>query len=62
MYAANLGLVENVKTLLDNGADATRKTRGGVTALSLTEADSSCARAGRRLVAELLKAHLGKRK
>jgi hypothetical protein len=44
MYAANLGLVENVKTLLANGADPTRKSRSGSTAFSLTQQESSCAR------------------
>jgi uncharacterized protein (TIGR03067 family) len=64
MYAANLGLVENVKILLAQGADATLKTyasvtsKGGVTALSLAMTDSSCARAERRKVVELLKARL----
>jgi ankyrin repeat protein len=66
MYAVNLGLVENVKTLLALGADATLKTHasvtstGGGTALSLGEADSSYARAERRQVVELLKAHLAR--
>jgi ankyrin repeat protein len=58
MYAANLGLVENVKALLAHGADATLKTRHGSSALSLAQGDSSCARAGRREVVALLKAHL----
>jgi ankyrin repeat protein len=68
MYAANLGLVENVKTLLAHGADATRKTyssvtaNGRVTALSLAEGPSSYARAERRQVVELLKAHLATKK
>jgi ankyrin repeat protein len=62
MYAANLGLVQNVKTLLAAGADARLKTKRGVTALSLLEADSSVARAERRQVAELLKVHLGNKK
>jgi hypothetical protein len=64
MYAANLGLVENVKILLANGADATRKTyasptsNGGVTALSLAQAKSSYAPTERQQVVKLLKAHL----
>jgi hypothetical protein len=68
MYAANLGLVENVKTLLARGADATLKTHasvtsnGGETALLLAEADSSYAPKERRQVVELLKAHLAKKK
>lgn len=61
MFAANLGLVENVKLLLASGADATLKTKDGETALSLTERpDSSVARAERREVVELLKDHLAK--
>jgi RNA polymerase sigma factor (sigma-70 family) len=62
MYAANLGLVENVKTLLAYGANATLTTRYGVTALSIAEEESSYARADRRQVVELLKAHLAKKK
>jgi ankyrin repeat protein len=68
MYAANLGLVDNVKILLAHDADATRKTnasatsKGGVTALSLAEAESSYAAAERRDVVELLKSHLAKKK
>ena len=62
MYAANLGLIENVKVLLARGADATLKTDYGDTALSLVEARSSVARAERRQVAEVLKAHLAKKK
>jgi Ankyrin repeats (3 copies)/Ankyrin repeats (many copies) len=67
MYAANLGLVENVKFLLAHGADATLKTnasiasKGGVTALSLAEAESSYAPAERRQIVELLKAHLAEK-
>lgn len=63
MFAANLGLVENVKLLLANGADATLKSKDGETALSLVERpDSSVAREERRQVVELLKAHLAKNK
>jgi ankyrin repeat protein len=68
MYAANLGLLDNVTTLLAHGADPTRMTyasvssKGGVTALSLTEAESSYAPTERRQVAELLKARLAKSK
>jgi ankyrin repeat protein len=68
MYAANLGLVENVRTLLASGADAARKTKasahskGGETALSLAEEESSYAPAQRRQVVELLKAHLADKK
>lgn len=62
MYAANLGLVENVKVLLARGADATLKTKYGATALSFMEEDSSVARAERRQVAVILKAHLAKKK
>ena len=62
MYAANLGLVENVKTLLAHGADATRRTRRGETALSLAEEDSSYAPAQRRRVVKLLKAHRANKK
>jgi hypothetical protein len=60
MYAANLGLVDNVKTLLAHGADATLKTRHGETALSIAKEDSSYAREQRQEVVELLKAHLAK--
>lgn len=63
MYAANLGLVENVKVLLASGADAGRKSRHGETALSLAvRPESSVAQAERRQVAELLKAHLAMKK
>ncbi len=62
MYAANLGLVENVKVLLARGADATLKTKYGATALSFMEEESSVARAERQQVAEILKAHLAKKK
>jgi ankyrin repeat protein len=68
MYAANLGLVDNVKTLLAHGADPRLKTyasvtcNGGVTALSLAEVESSYAPAERRQVVALLKAHLARMK
>jgi ankyrin repeat protein len=68
MYAANLGLVENVKILLANGADATRQTyasptsTGGTTALSLAEEESSFAPAERRQVVAILEEHLAKKK
>jgi ankyrin repeat protein len=62
MYAANLGLVENVKTLLAHGADTSLKTRGGSTALSIAEWESSYAPAQRRQVVELLKSHLKSKK
>jgi ankyrin repeat protein len=63
MFAANLGLVENVKLLLAGGADATRKSKDGETALSLSERPgSSVARAERRQVVELLTAHLAEKK
>jgi ankyrin repeat protein len=55
MYATNLGLVENVKTLLAHGADA----KG---ALPFAESDSSWRGEERRQIAELLKAHLAKKK
>jgi ankyrin repeat protein len=62
MYAANLGLVDNVKVLLANGADPTLKTRRGSTALSLLQRESSCAQEQRKQVAELLKSVLDKKK
>ena len=63
MYSANLGLVENVKILLAHGADATLKSKDGDTALSLTEdRESSVARAERRQVVKILKAHLDKKR
>jgi ankyrin repeat protein len=67
MYAANLGLVENVRALLAHGADPTRTTypsvtsKGGVTALSLAEAESSYAPTERRQVVKLLKARLAEK-
>ena len=59
MYAANLGLVENVKILLANGADMRLKANDGQTALSLTERlNSSFNIEERKQVVELLKQHL----
>jgi ankyrin repeat protein len=54
MFATNLGLVENVKTLLAHGADA-------APALPFAESDSSWRSQERRQIAELLKAHLKKK-
>jgi ankyrin repeat protein len=63
MYAANLGLVENVKTLLANGADATLKSADGETALSLAEREDPLFRLEqRRQVVKLLKEHLAKKR
>jgi ankyrin repeat protein len=55
MYAATLGLVENVETLLANGADTARKSRNGDTASSLAGRPGSLYNPeGRRQVVELL--------
>jgi ankyrin repeat protein len=62
MYVANLGLVENVRTLLANGADATLRSREGETALSLAERPGLFNREGRRQVFELLQRHLSIRR
>jgi len=63
MYAANLGLVENVGALLAAGADSDRKAVSGETALSLTEREDRLFRpAARRAVADLLRKHVGKKK
>jgi ankyrin repeat protein len=59
MYAANLGLVENVKTLLANGADPSRKSTRGDTAASMASGDSSVNRDERAQVVELLRQHSG---
>jgi uncharacterized protein len=59
MYAANLGLVENVKALLANGADQNRKSNRGETAASLAGGDSSVNRAERAQVVELLRQNSG---
>jgi ankyrin repeat protein len=62
MYAANLGLVENVKTLLAKGADAMLKSSDGETALSLAEREGSMfRREERRQVVKVLKEHLAKK-
>lgn len=61
MYAANLGLVDNVSVLLAHGADPRQKSKEEETALSLAERrESSVAREGRRKVIELLNLHLAK--
>ncbi len=57
MYAANLGLIENVKTLLAKGADPSRKSIHGDTAASLASGDSSVNREQRAQVVELLWRH-----
>jgi uncharacterized protein len=57
MYAANLGLVDNVKTLLANGADPGRKSKRGEIAASLAGGDSSVNREERAQVVQLLAAH-----
>jgi len=63
MYAANLGLVENVKMLLAKGADATLKSSDGETALSLAEWEGSMFRLKeRRQVVKVLKEHLAKKR
>jgi hypothetical protein len=62
MYAANLGLLDNVKILLDRGAEATLKNKHGETALSLTaRPDSSVNREERQQVVELLQQHLAEK-
>jgi ankyrin repeat protein len=58
MFAANVGLVENVKTLLAHGADAAIKAKNGATALSMAERESSVNREERQQIVELLKEHL----
>ena len=63
MYAANLGLVENVKMLLSKGADATLKSTNGDTALSLAEREDSKFRLEeRRQVVKVLTEHLAKKR
>ena len=62
MYAASLGLVKNVKTLLANGADATLKTDDGWTALSFAEAEHRFRVEERQEVAKILKEHLAKKR
>jgi ankyrin repeat protein len=62
MYAANLGLVGNVKTLLARGADASRKSLTGETALTLAAEDNPDFHAAeRREVVRILKEHLKRR-
>jgi ankyrin repeat protein len=59
MYATNLGLVDNVKLLLQHGADATRKSKYGETELSVAERPGSTVdKEGRRQVVEILKGPL----
>jgi ankyrin repeat protein len=56
-------LVENVKTLLAKGADATLKSSNGDTALSLAEREGSKFRLEeRRQVVKVLKEHLAKKR
>jgi hypothetical protein len=65
MYAANLGLLENVKTLLANGADATLKSTDGSTAVSIAEWEDTRWRfrlAERREVVKVLREHLAKKR
>ena len=62
MYAANLGLIGNVKILLAHGADASIKSKDGATALSLAEGEASVNREERKQVVELLKEHLAKKR
>lgn len=55
MYAANLGLVDNVKLLLEKGADASLMSNDNQTALSLVAPSKLAAvTSGRRQVFELL--------
>jgi uncharacterized protein len=59
MYAANLGLVENVRALVAGGADIGARAKDGSTALSLaSRPDSSFNRDGRREVVEFLRTRL----
>lgn len=63
MFAANLGLVDNVKSLLAHGADATLKSDDGETALSLAEREDPLFRLEqRRQVVKVLKEHLAKQR
>ncbi len=63
MYAANLGLVEHVETLLAAGADPALRTKQGETAISLAaRPDSSVARQERLLAVTALKAHQARKK
>ena len=59
MYAANLGLIDNVRVLLAAGADAEIRSKQGATALSLTEqANEHFRPAARREVANLLRENI----
>jgi Ankyrin repeats (3 copies) len=59
MYAANLGLIDNVRVLLAAGADAEKKSKKGATALSVAEQENNYFRpAARGEVANLLRQHL----
>lgn len=63
MFAANLGLVENVSTLLAHGADAALKSTDGETALSLADRDiQGFAVEERRQVVKILKDHPANRR
>jgi hypothetical protein len=63
MYAANLGLADNVRALLAAGADPARTATSGETALSLAEREDRLFRpAARRAAADLLRPHVGKKK
>lgn len=60
MYAANLGLLDNVKALVAGGADASLRGPDGETALSLAERPNARVNeAGRQPVAEFLRRHPG---
>lgn len=62
MYAANLGLLDNVKTLVARGADVRRAAKDGSTALSLAERpNSSVNQDGRKRVVEYLRNILAER-
>ena len=58
MYAANLGLLDNVKTLLDHGADATLKSARGDTAYSLAVDSQSMTQEMRGRILDLLRGRL----
>jgi len=59
MYAANLGLVANVRALVAGGAEIGARATDGSTALSLaSRPDSSFNRDGRREVVEFLRTRL----
>jgi hypothetical protein len=59
MYAANLGLVDNVGRLLEHGADPSLQSASGETALSLVEGRSSVNEQERAEVARLLRQRAG---